>query len=359
MKAKKVVKIRESVERMERYNPPLEMRGERDYLLLDFNESTQPPPLEMRQMLSEYILSAPVNVYPSYSSLTEKISHYTGVQEDQILLTNGSDQAIEVIMRSLVDPGDEVVFPVPGFAMFRQAALIQGARLVSPVFKDDMSFPFQEICDSISPKTKVVVLINPNNPTGSTVSQTQIETLMDRFPQIMFLVDEAYYEYTGSTAVPLLDRYSNLVIIRTFSKAFAMAGLRLGYALGSLAFVESMKKVRGPYDVNILAVKAAEWMLANLKPIKSYISEVMTEAKPLVEAFFRSEGVRFFPSAANFMLVHPDDPREAYLYLKDQNILVRPQKAPIDHTFRLSVGTVENMKQFIQKYKDYLEINRS
>ena len=348
------MKVREAILNMSRYNPPLEGRNPKDYLLLDFNESPIPPPAPVIEALLDYIQTAPLQTYPVYQGFLEKLAAYAHVAAEQLILTNGSDQAIEIVLRALLEAGDEMVMATPGFAMFFQVAHTLGAEVISPLYSADMRFPFEKIMESVSAKTRLIVVINPNNPTGSSASQEQIATLLNTFPDVAVLVDEAYFEFTQQTAVPLLAHHSNLVILRTFSKAFALPSLRLGYAIGSPHFIEQLYKIRGPYDINTLALVAAQAQLHHPEAWQEMVQEVMFHAKPILENFFEAQGVDFFKGEANFMLVVPKRVEEALEFLKNRQILVRPMRPPIAHTFRLSVGTLAQIQQFIQVYQDYL-----
>ncbi|MCZ6629012.1 MAG: aminotransferase class I/II-fold pyridoxal phosphate-dependent enzyme [SAR324 cluster bacterium] len=352
--AGKTMKVKDAVARMGTYDPPLAARKDQDALLLDFNESTLPPAPEVIEALQRFLQDGKLQRYPSHPALLERLAEYAQVRTGQLILCNGSDQSLEIIIRAVLEPGDEMVQARPGFAMIPQFAEVLGAVVVSPAYGEDMSFPCEEVLAAVTPRTRLIVLINPNNPTGTAIAPRQIETILKTHPDIPVLVDEAYYEFTGETAVPMLARHGNLAITRTFSKAFALAGLRLGYVISNEQFIQELYKVRGPFDVNIMAVKAAEAVLAHSGSWRKYIDEVMTRAKPMVERFFDEHSVTYFRGAANFMLVRPDDRDAACEYLRENRILVRPQSPPIGDTFRLSVGTVADMTRFMEVYSGYL-----
>jgi histidinol-phosphate aminotransferase len=217
-----------------------------------------------------------------------------------------------------------------------------------------MGFPFEEVLAAVTPRTRMIVVINPNNPTGTSAAPDQVRTLLERFPDVAVLVDEAYYEFAGNTVAAWIDRYPNLIVTRTFSKAFALAGLRLGYALSNAAFIGELHKIRGPYDVNMLAVCAAEASLDHPEAWQAYVREVMTRAKPMVERFLTEHGVAFFRGEANFMLVRPADVDAAYEHLRRNGILVRPQRGVVADMFRVSVGTVADMQRFMDVYARFL-----
>ena len=347
------MKVRAAVAAMEEYNPPLEGRTEADYLLLDFSESTQPPSPVVTAAMQAYLASGKARMYPAEGRLREKLAAYAGVRPEQVLPVNGSDSAIQLILRAVLDPGDEMVMAKPGFSVIVSTALGQGAKVVSPLYRPDMSFPFDEVLAAVTPRTRLIVIVSPNNPTGTSVPIGQIEAIATRHPDVAVFVDEAYFEFSGKTAAPLLARYSNLVLSRTFSKAMALAGLRFGYALSNPEFIRQLAKLRIPYDVNSVAIAAAEASLDHPEGWRAYVREVMTEAKPMVERFLREHGATFFPSDANFLLVRCPDPAEAAAHLKSRGILVRPQKPPVGDCFRVSMGTVAEMRRLMQALSEY------
>ena len=168
------------------------------------------------------------------------------------------------------------------------------------------------------------------------------------------LVDEAYYEFTGETCVSLLSSYPNLIVIRTFSKALALPSLRLGYVIASPDFILELQKIRGPYDVNVVAVLAAREQLNNPEHWQKMVRHLMDESKPAIEKYFDEKQVRYFSSKANFMLVEPSDVQQACKFLMENKILVRPMRSPIDHKFRMSLRTMPEMQRFMDVFTRYL-----
>ena len=336
------------------YNPPLDDRNPEDYILMDFNEPPIPPPQEIIEKIT-FFLKDQINTYPRYGDFLKKLSEYAGVDPENLLLTNGSDQAVDVIFRCLLEEGDEVKMAQPGFQMFRQIAGTLGCSLDGPQFKPDFIFPHDDLKSSVNKNTRLIVVINPNNPTGTSVSQNQIEDLLISFPDIPILVDEAYYEFTGKTSVSLLSRYPNLIVVRTFSKALGIPGLRLGYVVASPDFIVHLKKIRGPYDVNIVAVLAASEQLKFPKHWQSVVRHLLEESKPALVKFFDENDVKYYLNEANFLLVEPQDPISAFNFLKRNKILVRLMKPPISHTFRMSLRMMPDMKRFMEVYRRYLK----
>lgn len=348
------MRVRRAVTEMGEYSPPLEERGGQDYLLLDFSESTIPPSAPVLRAMQDYLASGKVRMYPAYGDLSAKLARYVGVRPEQLLLTNGSDSAIQLILQAVLEPGDEVVLAKPYFSIIGLTVESLGAKLVCPPYRPDFSYPFEEVVAAVTPRTRAIVVISPNNPTGTSASLEQVETLLRRFPELAIFVDKAYFEFSGKTAVPLLAEHDNLVISRTFSKAMALAGLRFGYAVSNPDFIRQLHKLRIPYDVNSLAVVAAAASLDHPQPWQAYVREVMERAKPLVERFLAERRVPYVKSDCNFMLVRDAAPQGVFEYLKERGILIRPQRQTPDY-FRVSIGTVAEMQRFLQAYAGYLD----
>jgi histidinol-phosphate aminotransferase len=348
------MRVRRAIAEMGEYSPPLEERGAPDLLLLDFSESTVPPSAPVLRAMQDYLASGKVRMYPAYGDLRAKLARYVGVRPEQLLLTNGSDSAIQLILGAVLETGDEVVLAKPYFSIIGLTAESLGAKLVCPPYRPDFSYPFEEVVAAVTPRTRAIVVISPNNPTGTSAGVEQVETLLRRFPELAVFVDEAYFEFSGKTAVPLLAKYDNLVISRTFSKAMALAGLRFGYAVSNAEFIRQLHKLRIPYDVNSLAVVAAAASLDHPEPWQAYVREVMERAKPLVERFLDERRIPYVKSDCNFMLVKEAAPAAVCEYLRQRGILIRPQRQTPDYV-RVSIGTVAEMQRFLQAYADYLD----
>jgi histidinol-phosphate aminotransferase len=325
------------------------------FLRLDLNENTLSPPNHVTSALKKYIDDGRIQMYPDYGSFLPKLSQYANADPEQLIVTNGSDQAIEIVLRAFLGKDDEMVMAQPGFPMFTQIAGVIGAKVTGIPYDPDMQFPYKEFFEAITPETKIVILINPDNPTGASISMSAIEDVLKVRDDLPVIVDEAYFEFTSKTALHFLKSYPNLIILRTFSKAFAMAGLRMGYIIAHPDITSQFYKIRGPFDVNSCALIAAEAQLDFDKEWKAYVNETMTLSKPYLEAFFKENNVRYYPGAAHLMLVQPADRDGAVRYLKENGILVRPMVAPtIENTFRMNVGTLEQTKRFADVYKSYL-----
>ncbi len=349
--------IRNNIRQMTPYSPPLEGRSSRRYLLLDFNEMTLETSPKVKQSLHEFVDSGRVHVYPEYGSLNETVAQYAECNPDEILMVNGSDQGIDVVMRAFVASGDRVIIPSPSFAMEYQSALVQGATIEKPRYKEeDLSFPVEEVLSLLDTNPKLLVLCNPNNPTGTAISMEDVKIILGKAKEqgVAVLHDEAYFEFSGITANPFVKEFDNLFITRTLSKQFGLASVRAGYAISQKQNIQELAKIRGPYDVNMFAKTAIEAALQDLPYFRSYIAEVMEKSKPTLEDFFRKNKVVWYPSQANFLLIRPEDPGKAIQILREEGILVRPREDP-PGTIRVSIGTLKDTNSFIRAYQKALK----
>lgn len=343
-----------NIQRMQAYCPPLDNRTKYTGLLLDFNERTIPVSPKVREALMEYAKNGKFIVYPEYYDLCDQIGAYAGVQTKQIMITNGSDQGIELIFRTFTKEGDKVIIPEPSFTMFNQCAGAVGNKIISPIYEGlALNFPTEAILSSIDEKVKLIVICNPNNPTGTLASLEDVKQIAKTAPGAIVMVDEAYFEFSGVTAVALIKEFPNIIVTRTFSKAFGLAAFRIGYLIASVENVQELLKLRGPYDINVPATIVAEASLKNRARTQAYVAEVRTQSKPILETFFQKNGISYVPSQSNFILFRIDDPSKTCEALNKAGIKVRPRSGPgIENTIRVSIGTVSQTKQFIQTYKN-------
>lgn len=352
-----MAKVRDNIREMSPYSPPLEGRASKGYLLLDFNEMTSEISPKVKQALHEFVDSGRVQVYPEYGNLHGVVAEYAGCQPAEILVTNGSDQAIDVVMRAFVEKGDRVVIPSPSFAMEYQSALVQGATIEKPRYKEeDLSFPVEEVLSLLDTNPKLLVLCNPNNPTGGDISMESVRRILEKAKEkdVAVLHDEAYFEFSGITAKDFIQDFDNLCVTRTLSKQFGLASVRAGYVMSQAQNIRELMKIRGPYDVNMFATTAIRAALSDVEYSRAYIQEIMKQAKPMLEEFFQKHSISFYPSRANFLLIRPNHPEEVLRILQEQGILVRSRR-DVPGTLRVSVGTVKDTERFIRAYGEILD----
>ena len=222
--AKQAPAPRAVIARMKEYHPPL---AGRDGLRLDFNENTLACSPRVIETLGR-IVAGDLTRYPERGPVEALVAAHLGVSAEQVLLTNGVDEAIHVLAQTYLDESAEILLPVPTYSMYEVYASATGARIVTVPAAADFAFPAAQVLAAIADRTRIVAIANPNSPTGSVASRAQIIRLLEAAPHAIVLVDEAYFHFYGETALDLLPQYPNLVIARTFSKAYGLAGLRLG-----------------------------------------------------------------------------------------------------------------------------------
>ncbi|MEI6287244.1 MAG: histidinol-phosphate transaminase [Bacillota bacterium] len=306
---------------------------------LDFNERVSDHAVENQLRCS----------YPEYGQLTAAIANYSAVNVENVLPCNGSDQAIDLVLRTFAESGAEIIIPQPSFAMYPQWAAVNRLKVITPVYNYGYSsYPLQQVLDGITPATRVVIVCNPNNPTGAQTGLATIERLAATAPDTIIFVDEAYGEYSNVSAINLLAKYPNIIITRTFSKAFGLAGHRIGYILASPSHIAELRKVRGPFDVNTGAVAAVLQSLADTSSMHSYCQEVMTVAKPLVEGELARLGITYLPSAANFLLIqHPFAETIADQLMQSGWRVKTLQLDGLGSCLRVTIGPLEKMQQWL------------
>jgi len=330
------------------YSPPLEGRNPSEHLLLDFNERTLPIGDAVKQALVDYIASGRMQMYPAYGDIVDRLAAYAGVAADQLMITNGSDQGIELVFRAACSPGDEVIIPSPSFAMYHQCAKIENARIIEPHYTREGGFPLAQTLAAITDKTRVICIANPNNPSGVETSAEDILAVAKAAPDAVVLVDECYFEYAKATIVDCLIEYPNLVVARTFSKTWGMPSLRFGYLMAAKESIAVLLGVRGPYDINQLAVVAAKAALDHPEYTNDYVDEVMSKSKPLLESFCDARGLLFWPSNANFLWVFPAAPEEVEAHLVSAGILVRPKVDQDGNVgLRVTIGSLSQTERLI------------
>ena len=334
--------------KMKPYEPPLEGRSASEHLLLDFNERTLPVSDSIVQALTDYVQSGCLQKYPSYEGVVDKLAGYTGAASDQIMITNGSDQGIDLVTRAVLGVGDQAIIPEPTFAMYRQAAEVECAEILTPRYDIEVGYPVDEVLSLITPKTRLIVIPLPNNPTGTSVSEANVEKILKAAPLAVVLVDECYYEYSGHSVVGLINGYSNLVIARTFSKTWGMPSLRFGFLLSQADNIRQLLKIRGPYDVNQMAIVAVNAALASPEYTQEYVKEVMTESKPMLERWLKEKQIAFWPSTANYVWMFPAKAKELERFLQENAILVRPKYNDQNELgLRVTLGSRAQTEKFI------------
>ncbi len=343
---KGAVRPRPAVLEMAPYSPPT--AGRADKLRLDFNENTVGCSPRVIEFLRQRLDPADLAVYPEYGEAREAVARFFGVPADHFLFTNGTDEAIQVFINTYVDDGQEVLLLRPAYAMYRFYAEVAGAKVREIGYKPPtMDFPLPEVLEAITPETRAILIANPNNPTGTGVSLLAIERILKRARKAVVFIDEAYYEFSGVTALPHIGNIPNLFVSRTFSKVYGMAALRLGCLFSHPANVAYLHKAQSPYSVNALAVLAAQEAVRDTGYIERYVAEVLA-ARELLVVGLEQLGIPFVPSSGNFVLGNfGRRAAEVRDYLRAQGILVRDRSYEIPGHVRMTVGTREQTRRLL------------
>ena len=260
--AKTPVPVRRAVGRMRPYNPPLEGRTEK--LRLDFNENPTGCSPAVRRALAK-LTAASISAYPEQETVRRKAARHFGVRPDELLLTNGTDEALSLVVNTFVESGDTVLLAEPTYAMYRFYAELAGARILAPRYDSAMKFPWKEILAALRSAPRVFFLPNPNSPTGNLLSRRDLRRILNAATRTMVVIDEAYFEFSGVTVIPWICRHRNLIVTRTFSKTAGLAGLRLGCIFVHRELATTMRKAQSPYPVNAAALAAAEAAMRDRK----------------------------------------------------------------------------------------------
>jgi histidinol-phosphate aminotransferase len=333
-----VLRAREAVRRMKEYHPPL---SGREGLRLDFNENTDAPSPRVAEVLKRFA-SQELTKYPERAPVEATVAEFLKLSPEQVLLTNGVDEAIHLICETYLEPNDEVVIVVPTFSMYEIYAQSTGATVVSIQADQEQGFQFptKQVLQTISPRTRLIAIASPNNPTGTTVKRQDLLAIADAAPQTAVLVDEAYYDFWGETVLDAIARFPNLFVARTFSKAHGLAGLRAGVLAGSEAQMKLVRKVSSPYNVNAVALACLPGAIADREFIESYVPQVVQgRGRLMVQLAF--QGVPYWISQANFVLAKIGPlHREFVAGMRRRGILVRDRSNDpgCDGCVRMTVG---------------------
>jgi len=344
-------KPRPAVVKMAPYSPP--SSGRDGKLRLDFNENTVGCSPRVIDFLKHKLTEERLTVYPEYEATRRALSDYFQLPEDQFLITNGTDEAIQVLTNTYVDNNDDVIVMQPSYAMYKFYAQVAGAHVREiPYKREDLSFPVRKLIAAIRPKTKAIYISNPNNPTGTAIGVGDIVRILEAAPQAAVLIDEAYYEFYGVTALRLIEQYSNLFVSRTFSKAFGMAALRVGVLFSQAENVRFAHKAQSPYSVNLLAALAVQAAVQDKEGVEAYALN-SNQAREALYQGFTQRGIRYYTSFGNFVLFEAGkraiEVRDA---LRERGVLVRDRSYELPGTVRVTAGTPAQVVRFFAAFDE-------
>jgi histidinol-phosphate aminotransferase len=334
---------RAAVRRMKEYHPPV---AGRDGLRLDFNENTLACSPRVIEVLRK-ITAADLTRYPERGTVEAMVADALGVSPAEVLLTNGVDEAIHVLCQAFLDRDDAMLLPVPTYSMYEVYGSAAEAQMDTVLASDGFRFPLDAMLQAIHPRTRLIAIANPNSPTGATVARGAVIAIAEAAPHAIVLVDEAYYHFFGETVLHLIGKMPNLVVARTFSKAYGLAGLRLGALIAAEQTMKWLRRVISPYSVNQLALACLPAALGDRAYLDWYVAEVKAARAELAQTLTEL-GLVHWPSEANFILTRIGDEHGAFVKaMRARGILTRDRSADpgCDGLVRITVGTREQMQQ--------------
>src|SRR5277367_1344914 len=294
----KAVQPRKAVLEMPEYHPPLAGRGA---LRLDFNENTFGPSPRVMERLRA-VTAEGLTKYPEREPVERIVANHFGLQTEQILLTNGVDEAIHLMCCAFLEAQDEALIATPSFFMYDVSVQMMTPHLRKVQSDATLAFPFERFIAAITERTKLIIVASPNNPTGAVVSREHLLAIAAAAPQAVLMVDEAYYHFDGATVMNDLAAVPNLIVARTFSKAYGLANLRVGMLAGNAELLKFVRKTSSPYNVNGIALTCLPAAVADEAYLAWYVEQVRVGRERMMSGLAEL-GVPYFPSAANFVLM--------------------------------------------------------
>jgi histidinol-phosphate aminotransferase len=326
---------------------------------LDQNENPYELPDSLKREITDRILQRPWGRYPEFvpAAVTRTLAAFTGWTEDGILVGNGSNELIQAALAVTLGPGRSVVIPQPTFTLYKLMSKTLQARIVEiPLGAEDMTFDVDGLVEAAR-YADVTVICSPNNPTGTLLERPALLEILNSAKGLV-LVDEAYHEFSGQTALELLHDHANLVVLRTFSKAMAMAGLRFGYLMAHPEIAREVHKAKLPYNVNIFTLAAAETVIQRHEILREAIDTLIKERDRVIGELKRRPHVAVFNSSANFVLIRTPQPaRVLFDALYAQGVLVRDVSSYplLERSLRVSIGRPEENNRFLDALDRALE----
>jgi histidinol-phosphate aminotransferase len=298
-----------------------------------------------------------VSRYPHREHCEELTAKFLGVAPDQVVLTNGVDEGIHLICEAYLREEDEAILVVPTFGMYAIYIHATGAHIRTIPMHDDFSFPIDEIIAAVTPRTRMIALANPNNPSGTVAEPAELLRIVEKAPNAAVLIDEAYFEFYGQSVLPALPRYDNLFIARTFSKAYGLAGLRLGVLVGSADQMEMVRRVSSPYNVNAASLAVLPTALSDQQYVADYLRQVF-DGRLRLQSLFAELGLQYWPSHANFVLARiGPDYRRFIDGMQQRGILVRDRNSDpgCAGCVRITLGNTEQNEQMLTAVREVLK----
>jgi histidinol-phosphate aminotransferase len=341
--------FRENIDALTAYQPGEQPAGGRPVIKLNTNENPYPPSPAAMAVLRAFDPDALRRYpHPYAQAVRNAAARLLDVEPGWVLVGNGSDDLLTMLMRSTVEHGRDVVYPMPTYVLYRTLAQIQDARCVEVDFDDDYSLPVAALAEAGG---AVTIIANPNSPSGTLAPLDQLERLAEALAGRLLVVDEAYIDFApaGSSAVALVKKYENVIVLRTLSKGYSLAGLRLGFGIGQPTTLAGLMKVKDSYNVDAIAAAVGAAALEDQAHVRANAERVIASRQRLSDQL-EQLGWRVWPSESNFLLARPADGQAGELYqaLKQRGILVRYFNQPrLTDKLRITVGTDEQNDELL------------
>ncbi len=325
---------------------------------LDQNENTFGFPGFLKENFWQRAQQLNWERYPDFQMerLTERIADYVQMPAENVLVGSGSNSLIQALLMVTLAPGDRFIVPEPTFTLYGLFGKMLGAEVVScRLHAENFSLPMEEMLAACrSPRAKLLVLCTPNNPTSNSFPLAQLRELLQAFPGLV-VIDEAYQEFSAQDAKPLLREFENLVILRTFSKALSLAGMRVGYMMAAPEICNEVRKARLPYSVNLFSETAVLVALDEISYLKEQVREIIAQRETLLPALREFPNLHVYPSDANFILVRAKNGAALFQHLLRDGILVRDVSSypGLENCLRLSVGTKEQKQHLLESVGNF------
>jgi histidinol-phosphate aminotransferase len=325
---------------------------------LNQNESPFDIPGDVKDRILEAVREQAWSRYPEPMprDLVDAVARHLGVSADRVMVANGSNSIVQHILNAVVSPGVRVTIPSPSFSLYGQFTEILGGDPDYVSLDESFSYDIEALIQSASSGVSLVIVCSPNNPTGCDISNDDLERLLTSTDAIV-VVDEAYAEFNDHTAIDLLDKHSNLIVLKTWSKAFAAAAIRVGCLIASPQLVAEIQKIKLPFDINLFSRLAAIELLQHRDTMDSNVRYIKDERNRVFQALSMVKGVTAYPSKANLILFEIDEPKRVFEALAEKGVLVRNVSGypRLSRGLRVSIGTRKENDAFLDAFTNLME----
>ena len=346
--------VRAPIRTLNAYKAPTQTKG----IKLDANENTYPVPQALRIHMSKWALTMPINYYPDTEStrLRKAIAERFAVCPQNVTVGVGSDQLISCILEAFVEPTDYVLTADPSFSMYALGTALREATLIEVPFKNDFTYDEESLKRALKQyRPKVTFICQPNNPTGIAMPMAMLQKILDEASGVV-VVDEAYGEFCDESALLLLQRYKNLIVLKTFSKAYGLAGARVGYALANEDLIEWINCVKPPYALNAFSEEIAWYAITHKELFIPPIKQIKV-TKQEVASSLKAMGIEVFESQTNFLWLKTTLPLQ--VALEKKGIYIKAFKGKYQDFYRMSIGTETQMLEVIEQIRQIKEISNA